>query len=83
MTYTPEQMLNKADDLNSQYGISSKSVLAEMLRQGAAAVRAAEAGRVLWETYNNDCNGRGNHALELAMINKAFQVFDAAIKETK
>jgi len=81
MTYTPEQMLEEAgqiDEIGYAHPYTSR-----MLRQGAAAVRAAEAGRVLWETYNNDCNGRGNHALELAMINKAFQVFDAAIKETK
>ena len=80
MTYTPEQMLESAETLDCQ-GSPFKTYAAQ-LRQGAAAVRAAEAGKVLRDLVDKEME---NDDLEMAVlfIDRALKAYDAALTETK
>jgi len=80
MTYTPEQMLESAETLDCQ-GSPFKTYAAQ-LRQGAAAVRAAEAGKVLREKIEAELEGDDSEEA-LLLIDQAAKIYDAAIKETK
>ena len=80
MTYIPEQMRESAETLDCQG--SPFKTYAEQLRQGADAVREAQAGKVLREKIKAELEGDDSEEA-LLLIDQAAKIYDAAIKETK
>ena len=78
MTYTPEQMRQSANEAD-MIGVAT---VGDQLRQGADAVRAAEAGKALRDLVDKEME---NDDLEMAVlfIDRALKAYDAAITDTK
>lgn len=81
MTYTPEQMLKTAKVFEDMaISTSFEKSIAAQLRQGADAVRAAEAGKVLRKVVGDWIDEPIDGPPSLT---KAADDYDAAITETK
>lgn len=78
--FTSEQMRESAETLDC-FGSPFKTYAA-MLRQGADAVREAQAGKVLREKIEAELEGDDSEEA-LLLIDQAAKIYDAAIKETK